>query len=73
MSNPEKYPWQTAYGSAISGINDSKLIERIADARKAIEHRLYNPIEIYSREDLAIRAAWKGLGALESGRVDGSV
>lgn len=73
MSNPETYPRQTAYGSAILGTNNSKLIERIADARKAIEHRLSNPIEIYSREHLAIRAAWKGLVALESERVDGSV
>jgi hypothetical protein len=73
MSNPETYPWQTAYGSAILGINNSKLIGRIADARKAIEHRLYNPIEINSREHLAIQAAWKGLVALESERVDGSV
>jgi hypothetical protein len=42
MSNPETYPRQTAYGSAILGTNNSKLIERIADARKAIEHRLSN-------------------------------
>ena len=73
MSNPETYPWQAAYGSAILGTNNSKLIGRIAEARQAIEHRLYNPIEVNSREHLAIQSAWKGLVALENERVEGSV
>jgi hypothetical protein len=73
MKNPENYPWQTAYVSAVLETNKSKLVGRIAEARQAIEHRLLNPIQLDGPEHLAIKAAWKGLLALKAERVNGSV
>ena len=73
MKNPENYPWQTAYVSAVLETNKSKLVGRIAEARQAIEHRLLNPIQFDGPEHLAIKSAWKGLLALKAERVNGSV
>jgi hypothetical protein len=70
---PETYPWQAAYLFAILETDKVKLIECIADARRAIEERLFSPIEYNSPEHLAIRAAWNGLAALKAERLDGSV
>ena len=73
VNNPENYPWQTAYVSAILETNKSKLIGRIAEARQSIEHRLLNPILLDGPEHLAIKAAWEGLLSLIARRVDRSV
>jgi hypothetical protein len=70
MNNPENYPWQMAYVSAILETDKAKLIGRIAEARQAIEHRLFNTVRLDGPERLAIKAAWKGLLALKAGRVD---
>jgi hypothetical protein len=73
MNNPKNYSWQTAYVSAVLETDKSKLVGRIAEARQAIENRLATFSQIDSSENLAIKAAWKGLLALKAKRVNGSV
>jgi hypothetical protein len=69
LRNPENCAWQTPCVLAVLETDTSELIGRIAEARKAIENRLFQPIQIDSPEHLAIKEAWKGLATLESERV----
>jgi hypothetical protein len=73
MNDLDSYPWRKAYVSAILETDKIKLIGRIAEARQAIEDRLFGPIDFNGPEHLAIKDASKRLATLKAQRLDCSV
>jgi hypothetical protein len=73
MNNLDSYPWRKAYVSAILETDKVKLIGRIAEARQAIDDRLFSPIDLNSPEHLAIKDASKRLATLKAQRLDRSI
>jgi hypothetical protein len=64
------YSWQTTYWSAVLETNPKQLCIRINEARRAIDDRLREPIQINSHELRAIEDARTALAELEAELVE---
>jgi hypothetical protein len=70
MNEAETYLWRVAYQSAVVETDASLLSERIFEALVAIARRLRTPILIDGPEHAAIKAARRGLEALQTERIE---
>jgi hypothetical protein len=65
------YLWRSAYVSAVLEKDPSLVSERILEALMAISRRFKTPILINGPEHTAIKAAQRGLAALNAQRIEG--
>jgi hypothetical protein len=68
--NDTIYSWHTTYWSAVLETNPKQLCIRINEARRAIDDRLREPIQINSHELRAIEDARTALAELEAELVE---